>query len=219
MSWVAALYGGFVGLVFAFVVLLGASVIAANHTGESWYNKLIAASAKNQTGGISHISYGTVIGWLPLISLVFFFAAILSLVRGAIFRQTAEYAVTDQRVIGKYGLVNQQSVNVMLAAISGVSTSNTLLGRMFGYGTVEVEGPGISEQLVNIKNPRDFERAVYNSRQLAGTGANPLGARTAPPVQPGTAPMVAENYRRCARCGRELGPDARFCAGCGTPVG
>lgn len=220
MSLVPVLSGGCTTLAFSLIVLLGAYAIAASHTGESWYNRAVnATTTKKHPGAVSQLSYSTVTGWLPWIAAVIFIAAVVSLVRGWIVQQTAEYAVTDQRVIGKYGLISQQSVNVMLVAISGVSTSNTLLGRIFGYGTVLVEGPGISEQLVNIQDARAFEAAVYHSRDLAGTSASALGVPAAPPLQRGTAPVVATDSRYCAGCGRELDPGARFCAKCGNPVG
>ena len=220
MSLVPVLSGGCITLAVSLIVLLGSYAVAANHTGESWYNRAAGATTtKRHPGALSQLPYSTVTGWLPLIAGLIFIFAVVSLVRGWIVQRTAEYAVTDQRVIGKYGLISQQSVNVMLVAISGVSSSNTLLGRMFGYGTVLVEGPGICEQLVNIQDARAFEAAVYNSRELAGTSASALGVPAAPPFQSGTAPTVATDSRFCANCGRQLDPGARFCTACGNPVG
>jgi hypothetical protein len=220
MSLVPALSGGCINLAFSLVVLLGAYAIASNHSVESWYNQAVGASAtKRHPGALSQLPYSSVTKWLPLIAATIFIFAVVSLLRGWIVQRTAEYAVTDQRVIGKYGLISQQSVNVMLVAISGVSTSNTLFGRMFGYGTVLVEGPGICEQLVNIQDARAFEAAVYNSRESAGTSASALGVTAAPPWQTRTAPVVATDSRYCASCGRELDPGARFCVKCGNPVG
>jgi hypothetical protein len=195
MSWAPALSRGLMTLAASIVVFLAAPTIAS-----------LVVSVSAQTKSANHptaLPYDTVGRVLTWVALAFLVGAIFSLGRGLIARQTAEYAVTDQRVIGKYGLISQQSVDVMITAIVGVSTTKTALGRIFDYGTVWVDGTGTRDCLVNIKNPKTFASAVYNGR---------LGNA------PAAAPAAA-NSRVCARCQRELDPGARFCAGCGAPVG
>lgn len=106
---------------------------------------------------------------------------LVAVVRAVILVATSEYVVTDRRVIGKYGLIQRQSVDVMMTAISGVTTANGVFGRIFGYGTVWVNGNGTRRALVGVHNPGAFSQAVYarleNSRLLMGTAAYTLNVQ------------------------------------------
>jgi len=163
---------------------------------------------------------------LSVAGLLVLLVAVASLVRGLIFRRTAEYAVTDRRVIGKYGAVRQQSVDLLMTAISGASTSKSVLGRMFGYGNVWVNASGASRELKDVADPHAFQTAVYErlerSRLLKGPAAYTLGVRvvdesqrlSAAPLQPGTAAAAAF----CSRCGSQLPTGSRFCPRCGSSI-
>jgi uncharacterized membrane protein YdbT with pleckstrin-like domain len=122
-------------------------------------------------------------------------AAIVSTIGGVIRVKTAEYVVTDRRVIGKYGLIRRQSVDVMMTAIAGVSTANSIIGRICGYGTVWINGSGTRRALVAVHNPEAFSHAVYarleDSHLLKGTAAYTLNVQQVQtPAQPthGMAP-------------------------------
>ncbi len=150
--------------------------------------------------------------------------AIFYLVRGVMLRLTAEYTVTDRRVIGKYGLVRRLSVDVLFTSISGVSTSYSFFGRFFRYGNIVVNGAGTRSLLRNISNPRGFEAAVHrrldDSRLLKGTAAYTLKVEMADPL-PSPAQALPPNPTGgsfCSQCGSQVGSGARFCAGCGTSV-
>ena len=150
--------------------------------------------------------------------------AIADLIRGVILQRTAEYAVTDRRVIGKYGIIRRQSVDVLFTSISGLSTTYSFFGRLFRYGTVVVNGAGTRSLLHNISKPRDFEAAVHrrldDSRLLKGTAAYTLKVEVADtsrsPVQP--IPPTPSGGSYCSQCGTHVGSEARFCASCGTSV-
>jgi uncharacterized membrane protein YdbT with pleckstrin-like domain len=219
VAWVAALGTGVVELIVAFALFVAGNT-----------SKLQAMTLKDALASINpkktpqlpaqhpgwwSIALGQVVVWVALAVLVF---ALASLVRGWIFRMTAEYAVTDQRVIGKYGLVSQESIDVRIAAITGVTTSNTLPGRIFGYGTVWVNAAGTRDQLVAMNHPKAFESAVYN-RLSKATAASPSAAYAAPLFQSQVVPGTAPYSGPCSHCGSAAAPGARFCPGCGNPVG
>jgi uncharacterized membrane protein YdbT with pleckstrin-like domain len=109
--------------------------------------------------------------------------ALVSTIRGVILVQTSEYVVTDRRVIGKYGLIRRQSVDVMMTAIAGVSIVNTFVGRICGYGTVWVNGSGARRALIAVQNPKAFSQAVYarldDSKLTKGTAAYTLNVQQA----------------------------------------
>jgi hypothetical protein len=102
---------------------------------------------------------GSAAAWLlPALPLV---PAVVMGIRGWILVRTSEYAVTSRRVIGKYGWLSTQSVDVLLTKVTGVVVVNTALGRVFGYGTVAVDAAGVSRQLVAMHDPQAFVSAVY----------------------------------------------------------
>jgi len=151
-------------------------------------------------------------------------------VRGILFKMFSEYAVTDRRVIGKYGVIRPESVDVLLTSVSGVSTSFTAIGRIFGYGSVWINGSGTRSLLAGMSRPKAFEDAVHerleDSRFLKGTAAYTLNVQPAPPEGPSqptsqtatvpAAPAVSSSF--CGQCGGAIAEGAQFCRGCGTPA-
>src|SRR5205823_3658904 len=52
--------------------------------------------------------------------------------------------ITDQRVILEEGVFQRTSRVIPLDRVQDVSTTQTLIGRMVGYGTVEIDAAGTS---------------------------------------------------------------------------
>jgi uncharacterized membrane protein YdbT with pleckstrin-like domain len=180
--------------------------------------------------GVVLLSVGKSGSALAVIGLLVLLWAIFALVAGTLFKTFSEYAVTDRRVIGKYGIIRPQSVDVLLTSISGVSTSFNAVGRIFGYGSVLVNGNGTRRLLEHLSQPKAFEAAVHerldDSRLLKGTAAYTLdvqfaqpqtavqAAATPPPVPADSAPAAAF----CGQCGIALVERAQFCRSCGAPA-
>jgi uncharacterized membrane protein YdbT with pleckstrin-like domain len=87
-------------------------------------------------------------------------AALLALVGfGLAFDQfvrsvTTEIAVTTLRVIKKTGLIRRDTVEISMSKIESVDVSQTIWGRILGYGTVIVRGTGAGgEKLHPIADP------------------------------------------------------------------
>ena len=57
-------------------------------------------------------------------------------------RWTTEIAITDRRVVYKIGLVRRDTIEMNRSKIESVDVSQTILGRLFNYGTVTVRGTG-----------------------------------------------------------------------------
>jgi hypothetical protein len=112
-------------------------------------------------------------------ALLLLIASILA-ISGWILVHTSEYAVTDRRVIGKYGWVGRQSVDVLLTKVTGVVVANTVLGRVCGYGDVVVDAAGVSRRLVAMHNPQAFVSAVYKCVDSSPTAASVQPAQRRP---------------------------------------
>ena len=72
-----------------------------------------------------------------------------------------EIAVTDRRVIHKTGLVQRDTTEINMAKIESVDVSQSILGRVFGFGTLTIRGTGETiEALRNIASPLQFRNAI-----------------------------------------------------------
>src|SRR5215218_667000 len=72
-----------------------------------------------------------------------------------------EIAVTDRRVIYKTGLVQRDTTEINRAKIESVDVSQSILGRVFDFGTLTIRGTGETiEALRNIASPLQFRNAI-----------------------------------------------------------
>jgi uncharacterized membrane protein YdbT with pleckstrin-like domain len=84
--------------------------------------------------------------------------------RAFIRRASTELAVTDQRVIYKTGLLARHTLEMNRGKVESVAVDQTLLGRLFGYGTVIVRGTGSTlEPIRNISDPLTFRSYITTS--------------------------------------------------------
>ncbi|HEV8151136.1 MAG TPA: PH domain-containing protein [Gemmatimonadales bacterium] len=76
-------------------------------------------------------------------------------------RRCSEFAVTNKRVIIKLGVLSTRSIELLLPKIEGITVTQSLGGRMFGYGEIVVIGTGgTQEPFAGIQAPLDFRQAV-----------------------------------------------------------
>ena len=81
--------------------------------------------------------------------------------RAFIRRAATELAVTDHRVIYKTGLLSRHTIEMNLDKVESVDVDQTLLGRLFGYGTITVRGTGGSlEPIRDIGDPLTFRSFI-----------------------------------------------------------
>ncbi len=219
-SWIRVLFRPLIAIIIG-VVLMG----------------IAGASGNN---GAANNGFSTGADVVATIGVVLAVSGLIGVVRAILFVIGAEYAVTDRRVVGKYGIIRRVAVDVMITQISGVSVAQPALGRFFNYGTIWVNASGTRRALIGIAKPLKFRAAVYNrleeSRLLKGTAAYTLDVRIAPdpPVAqapvPGPAyppaPQPAPVYQHAqgqvpAPAGTPYGaagPVTRYCGQCGTAV-
>lgn len=77
-----------------------------------------------------------------------------------------EVAVTNDRFVKKTGLVAITTEEVSLDKIEEVNVNETILGRIFGYGNVNVHGTGAGAIRVKMVNsPVNLRRAIQTARE------------------------------------------------------
>ena len=72
-----------------------------------------------------------------------------------------EISLTDESVIVKRGLIAQSSQEMQLDTIEEVNVEQSWLGRLFGYGAVQIRGIGSNSiDLKWIADPLNFRKAI-----------------------------------------------------------
>ena len=103
-------------------------------------------------------------------AVVFALVALFTGLRAFIRRAATELAVTDHRVIYKTGLLSRHTIEMNRDKVESVDVDQTLLGRVFGYGTIIVRGTGGSlEPIRDIGDPLTFRSFITAGPSTRGT--------------------------------------------------
>ena len=103
-------------------------------------------------------------------AVVFALVALFTGLRAFIRRAATELAVTDHRVIYKTGLLSRHTIEMNRDKVESVDVDQTLLGRIFGYGTITVRGTGGSlEPIRDIGDPLTFRSFITAGPSTRGT--------------------------------------------------
>lgn len=95
------------------------------------------------------------------ISVFFAVGAIVFFVPAWLRRLGTEIAVTDRRIILKHGLIQRHTIEVNMDKVESVDVDQSILGRIFDYGTVTVHGTGTGiEPLAGVSAPIALRNAV-----------------------------------------------------------
>ena len=79
-----------------------------------------------------------------------------------------ELAVTDKRVIHKTGVISRQTMEQQIARIDSITVSQTIVGRILGYGTIDIRGSGTSfTPIEKIASPLNFRREVQHAMDMS----------------------------------------------------
>jgi uncharacterized membrane protein YdbT with pleckstrin-like domain len=85
--------------------------------------------------------------------------AIFSLIKAFITRTTTELAITSKRVIAKIGLIRRSTIELNHNKIESFNVDQGIFGRIFGFGTLIVNGTGGGKTPIsNIDDPLEFRR-------------------------------------------------------------
>ncbi len=80
--------------------------------------------------------------------------------------RSTELAVTNKRVIAKFGFISRDTIEINLARIESVQVSQTVMGRLLDYGTIVFSGAGTPQAtLPSIASPLEFRKAVVGAQR------------------------------------------------------
>ena len=83
------------------------------------------------------------------------------LVSASVTIRTSELVITDRRVLIKVGFIQRHTFEMFISKIESVAVFQSMLGRVFDYGTVTIRGTGgSSESFATIAAPLQFRDAI-----------------------------------------------------------
>lgn len=86
---------------------------------------------------------------------------LISFLRACIYYFTTELAITDRRVIAKFGFISRVTFELNLTRVTSLAVDQSILGRIFNYGNIAVIGMGgMSTPIQAIVDPLRFRRLV-----------------------------------------------------------
>jgi hypothetical protein len=107
---------------------------------------------------------------LALYGLVLLIVPAIGIMNDVLVWRNKAYIVTNRRVIQIAGVFDKDVVDSSLEKVNDVKMSQSFLGRMFGYGDIEILTA--SELGVNlfheIDNPVGFKTAMLNAKERMG---------------------------------------------------
>jgi uncharacterized membrane protein YdbT with pleckstrin-like domain len=79
---------------------------------------------------------------------------------------TTEMAITNKRVIAKFGFISRRTVEINLQRIESIQVHQGVLGRIFNFGSIIVSGAGNPQAPIpGISDPLAFRRSFTESQE------------------------------------------------------
>lgn len=100
-------------------------------------------------------------------ALVLFALAVYWFIESLIYFKTSEYGVTNKRVLIKIGWIQRTSLELFLDKVEGVLVDQSIIGRIFNYGTITIIGTGgTNDRFPLIPNPLEFRKNTQQQVEL-----------------------------------------------------
>ena len=138
-------------------------------------------------------------GAAPLLITILLMIWIIKLIQ----KKTTELALTNRRVIAKFGFIRRQTYEINLSKIEGINFKQTIFNRLLGCGSIIVKGVGGDSSPIRfIANYQQFKKEC---QELVGNKEN---------VEPLKNDSTNVNIK-CPMCAEYVKPEAKKCKHCG----
>ncbi|MDR0429752.1 MAG: PH domain-containing protein [Tannerellaceae bacterium] len=85
---------------------------------------------------------------------------LVSLVQRVFVKIGSIYAVTNKRVILKTGIISRRTVELVLAKCEGIQVVQSVLGRLFGFGSIVITTGGAINRYYYVAKPFQFKMEI-----------------------------------------------------------
>ncbi|MHB8884976.1 MAG: PH domain-containing protein [Methylovirgula sp.] len=128
-----------------------------------YWHALVWFLACAVSGAVAVHYHETNYRWLIAIAVtaLLFLFGLIALIRAWWHAFTTEIAVTTHRVIYKRGFINRHTDEMNIDKIESVIVDQSILGRILGYGTIDIRGTGAGmERLKRIAQAIELRNAI-----------------------------------------------------------
>jgi uncharacterized membrane protein YdbT with pleckstrin-like domain len=111
-------------------------------------------------------------GPMALLGLVVLAAPVLSLTRDALIWSNRKFIITNRRVIQLSGVISKNVTDSSLEKVNDVKLEQSLLGRLFGYGDLEIltaSELGVNK-IQRIADPIRYKTTMVNAKARLESG-------------------------------------------------
>jgi uncharacterized membrane protein YdbT with pleckstrin-like domain len=90
---------------------------------------------------------------------------------------TTEMAITNKRVIAKFGIISRRTVEINLQRIESIQVHQSIVGRILNYGSIIVSGAGNPQAPIpGISDPLRFRKEFSESQETFSKGTTAAAA-------------------------------------------
>ena len=111
---------------------------------------------------------------LGILLLPLFGLGLIFLIWVFVIYRTTEIAITNKRVIAKFGLISRRTVEINLQKIESIQVDQNVVGRLLDYGTLNVAGAGTP----NLTAPGIADPLQFRKRFMEATDTSQAPATT-----------------------------------------
>jgi len=127
--------------------------------------------------------------------------------------KTNVWAVTSERVIDEWGIISRNAKESPLDRINNVSYTQSIIGRILGFGDVEIQTAASEGSTMNrmVNSPKLLQEAITKAQGNYGITAS----------KPGAAAQKEEaknDLMECPWCAEPIKAKARICRYCGREI-
>lgn len=116
---------------------------------------------------LSHNVLGRTDNRVTAANIILFVAMPIAIICRGIPIFSTVLGLTNQKIIGKSGVINTKILNSSLDEVNGIAVEQDLLGRIFGYSKIVIITSSGSYKFNYIKNADSFRAAVMEQIDIA----------------------------------------------------
>jgi uncharacterized membrane protein YdbT with pleckstrin-like domain len=110
---------------------------------------------------------------IGLILLPIYGIGLIFLASAAIAYFTTELAITNKRVIAKFGLIRRDTVEMNISKVESIQVEQGIIGRIFNFGSILVAGAGDPKAPIpGISTPLEFRKMFFEAQELNTSNTN-----------------------------------------------
>lgn len=109
----------------------------------------------------NYIAKKSIVCTLSFWLILFFWLVIPLIIQITRILKAKSYSIEfyDDKIVVKSGVLNKDENQSVFAGVYSVSTSQTLMGRIFNYGDIRVDCPGVWDiDTEGIKDPKELKK-------------------------------------------------------------